>query len=254
MKKQQKLALMFISSFIGTLVLILSFVLFTLNANTIETAMERSDYGALVHQELLTSVAQTLNAYGLEGNVLDRVLTIDKVRLSIANNLQGLEALDLRSDVMGALYDEIERMEISFTQDVDKGMQELTDIVVRNYKQRIRLPLQGTITGFVERIKPWLFVSGLGLLVLFIVFINRLKQLSTREQNTVYSSIVLTWFTLLGLIVLVNLNTIVFEPQSIKHLILSIVTVIKVNALVLGLGILSMLSIRFLSVRNRLNK
>lgn len=253
MKKRQKMALMFMSSFIGTVLLILCFVLLTLNANTIEKAMERSDYGTLVHQEILTSVAQTLNAYGLDGNALDHVLTIDIVRLSIENNLQSLEDLDIGTDVIGALHDEVERMEISFTQDVEKGMQELTDIVVRNYKQRIRLPLQGTITGLIKRIKPWLFVSGLSLLVLFMLLINRLKQLSTREQNTVYVSIVLTWFTLLGLIVLVNLNFIVFEPQSIRHLILSTFTVIKVNALVLGFGMLGMLSIRFLITRNRLN-
>lgn len=221
MKHSKKLALMFMTSFIGSVLVLVLFVLYVLNGSVLDRALVKSEYVALVHQELLVSASQSVSAYGLRSDVMDVVFTEECVHENIMRNLKGLESLDLKMDMMDELHSEIDRMNLTFTQDVEKGMLELSDKLIGNFKQRTRFPLQGTIMGLLQRIMLYVWGAGIVLLALFIVFVRRLKTLASREQNTVYQSIIGTWIVIVCLWMFINFKSIVIEPISLKALIIS---------------------------------
>ena len=222
MKHSKKLALMFMTSFIGSILVLGLFVLYALNGSVLDRALVKSDYVALVHQELLVSASQSVSAYGLRSDVMDVVLTEERVHENIMRNLKGLESLDLKMDMMDELHAEIDRMDLTFTQDVEKGMLELSDKLMGNFKQRTRFPLQGAIMGLLQRIMPYVWGVGIVLVVLFIVFVIRLRTLAYREKNTVYLSIIGTWVFVLGLWILLDVKSVVFEPASLKALLMAL--------------------------------
>jgi len=222
MKHCKKLALMFMTSFIGSSLVLGLFGLYVLNGSILDRAIVKSDYVALVHQELLVSASQSVSAYGLRSDVMDVVLTEERVLENIMRNLKGLESLDLKMDIMDELHAEIDRMNLTFTQDVEKGMLELSDKLMGNFKQRTRFPLQGTIMGLLQRIMPYVWGVGLVLFALFIVFVRRMKTLASRERNTVYQSIIGTWVFVLGLWFLLDVKSVVFEPVSLKALLVAL--------------------------------
>lgn len=237
MRQRKKFALMFMTSFIGSVLVLVLFVVYVLQGSVFERALEKSDYAALVHQELLGSAAQSVSAYGLRSDVMDVVLTQERVEENIVRNLSGLEVLDLKLEMMDVLHQEIDRMGITFTQDVEKGMLELSDKLMGNFKQRTRFPLQGTIMGLLQRVMPYVWGIMILLVGLFIVFVLRLRVLTLRERNTVYQSILGTWLILLLIFSLIDLKALVFEPASLKVLIMAMHLNIGVDALML-LGLL----------------
>ena len=235
MKHSKKLALMFMTSFIGSVLVLVLFVLYALNGSVLDRALVKSDYVALVHQEVLVAASQSVSAYGLRSDVMDVVFTEERVHDSVMANLKGLEAMDLKTAVMDELHAEIDRMNLTFTQDVEKGMLELSDKLMGNFKQRSRFPLQGTIMGLLQRIMPYLYGISLVLFVLFIVFVRRLKTLASREQNTVYQSIIGTWIVMLGFWSLISMRTLVIEPVSFKTLIVSVHSIVQMEGTILFL-------------------
>lgn len=254
MKHGKKFALMFISSFVGMCLLIVGFGLFSLQSKLVDRALKRSDYVNEVHQELLVSVGQILSAYGLDTQALDTVFTLEVVGLNIDRNLNGLESIDLNVEVIAALHDEIERLDVTFTQEVEEGMQELSDKVMGNFSQRTRFPLQGTIAGLMERLIPLLWGLGFVLLVLMILFIGQVRKLARREQNTVILSILGSWLVLLGLWVMFDLKSLVFEPISLKNLILAMHGLVFRDGLVFA-GILIIINgLRWLIINKALIK
>ena len=75
--------------------------------------------------------------------------------------------------------------------------------------------------GLLQRIMLYVWGAGIVLLALFIVFVRRLKTLASREQNTVYQSIIGTWIVIVCLWMFINFKSIVIEPISLKALIIS---------------------------------
>lgn len=113
MKRSKKLALMFMTSFIESVLVLVLFVLYTLNSSIWDRALVKSDYVALVRQELLVSALQSVSAYGLRRNVMDLVFTEERVQENIMRNLEGLDPLNLKMDMMVELHKEIVRMDIT---------------------------------------------------------------------------------------------------------------------------------------------
>lgn len=252
MKHSKKLALMFMTSFIGSVLVLGLFVLYALNGSVLDRALVKSEYVALVHQELLVSASQSVSAYGLRSDVMNLVFTEERVHKNIMRNLKGLESLDLKMDMMDELHAEIDRMNLTFTQDVENGMLELSDKLMGNFKQRTRFPLQGTIMGFLKRIMPYAWGAGIVLFVLFIVFVRRLKTLASREQNTVYQSIIGTWVFGLGLWFLLDVKALVFEPVSLKALLVALHSRLGWDGMIFLVLLLS--TYGFHNIHNRISK
>lgn len=245
MKHSKKLALMFMTSFIGSVLVMVLFALYALNGSVLDRALVKSEYVALVHQELLVSASQSVSAYGLRSDVMDVIFTEERVHENIMRNLKGLESLDLKMDMMDELHAEIDRMNLTFTQDVEKGMLELSDKLMGNFKQCTRFPLQGTILGLIERLIPLLWGLGFILFIMMILFIGQARKLARREQNTVILSILGSWLVLLGLWGMYDLKSLVFEPVSLKNLILAIHRLVFRDGFVLAGILVTLFGIRW---------
>lgn len=229
MSKIQKMALMFMTSFIGTALILMSFVMYVINGSMLERVVEKSDYAVLIHEEVLESVDQTLVNYGLSNSILDDVFTLDRIRTNIDHNLTGLDPLVVDDEVLVALHDEIERKRITFTGDVEKGMFELKDVVVSVFIGRTRFPLQGTIVELLKKVVPYIWGLLVVIALMFGVFVKRLNALSKQLQVTVFLSIIGTWFAILVILSIMNIELLIIEPVSTRNLVIAFHKTVLVN-------------------------
>ena len=214
---------MFMTSLLGSVFVLYSFVHFTLMQDWLGTAVEKSDYATQVYFEVLDSVHQTIVEYGIPMNALDDVFSLENVQLGIQNNMDGIEGLDLDDEIVRSLHDVIDQMDITFTDDVNKGMLELTNQVSDNFTRRTRFPLQETLkTAYKETLVLRWFI-WIGLLGLFSLFIRQSSVLTLRHRNIIVYSILGTWLLfVLVWISFVNVSQIQLTPISLKSLIQAI--------------------------------
>lgn len=223
MKANKRLALMFMTSLLGSVFVMVSFVHFVLISDWLGSAVEKSDYVTQVYFEVLDSVHQTIVEYGIPMNALDDVFSLENVGMSIQNNMDGKESLELDDEIMRSLHDVIDQMDITFTDDVNKGMLELTNQVSDNFMRRTRFPLQETLkTAYKETLVLRWFI-WMGLLGLFSLFIRQTSVLTLRHRNIIVYSILGTWLLfVLVWISIVNVSQIQLTPISLKSLIQAI--------------------------------
>ena len=223
MKANKRLALMFMTSLLGSVFVLYSFVHFTLMQDWLGWAVDKSDYATQVYFEVLDSVHQTIVEYGIPMNALDDVFSLENVQLGIQNNMDGIEGLNLEDEIMRSLHDVIDQMDITFTDDVNKGMLELTNQVSDNFTRRTRFPLQETLkTAYKETLVLRWFI-WIGLLGLFSLFIRQSSVLTLRHRNIIVYSILGTWLLfVLVWISFVNVSQIQLTPISLKSLIQAI--------------------------------
>lgn len=246
MKNLQRVSLIFMTSFIGLILVLFLWMFISINTSWLNNALKDSQYDELVYIEIQTEIKQVIRQYGLDENTLDEIITIDRVQINLERNLALQEPLSLKEDIQNILINTIDSLGISLTQDVENGITELTIEIDRIFQDRTQFPIQSIIINLLDIYHSMRWFIIFILFSIFGLFYLRLKSLSIIDLKTAIKATILSYIgVLIFLYIVILTNKINLTPNSLAQLLTSFINLFLIRGVLLVIGVIGLYGLMF---------
>lgn len=236
-----------------------------MNRSTIDTAIQTSDFVSNSYEELRVRSGHILAEYGATSDLIDPIFTKEQfasdLQTSIDASYQNIDA-DItfskqKNDLHIALEGFIQSERLTYTVEIDAGIEELIKRIEQTYRSSATIPYFGlfqTLRQKYTSYSPYLYLGLFVLLFGSLVFLYGILKLKSFLKTSVLLFASCGWiYILIPGFLLYNgfYDRISIRPMSIQRLVASLAKNILFGFLGVGLSLILISTLIYMYLNRR---